>query len=332
MSKPSVQKLKRLLFAAMLVSGTACAQDVQFTQYLTSPLTLNPAMTGLASEDFRLAGNFRMQSSSAAADPYMTGTLSYDMAILKSKLPKGDAFGIGVVALYDVAGTGDYKNTTAGLSVAYHKAIGAGQQHHVSAGFQAMLVKKEVELFHPITFQPVNSTLSYTDYNLGIMYSGKISKRVSAYMGHSYYHLTQPVETYPGDNEHTIHARHTTNLGGSFDLNARMVLYASALYQTQASATELLVGSSLGFALNKNPQKSPVLYLGGWYRYGDAICPYLGMGWAKMRVGLSYDIFVSDFTPAISHKGALELSLIYSGGIKKHVKNPLSTWTCPRMF
>src|ERR1700756_906529 len=94
------------LSVAMMFAGAVHGQDVHFTQYFTSPLTLNPAMTGLVSEDLRFAANYRNQWSSVSANPYITGTVSYDMAMLKGKLPEGDALGIGILGLYDKSGTG----------------------------------------------------------------------------------------------------------------------------------------------------------------------------------------------------------------------------------
>ena len=44
---------------SLMLAGSALAQDVHFTQYFTSPLTLNPALTGLVPDDLRLAANYR---------------------------------------------------------------------------------------------------------------------------------------------------------------------------------------------------------------------------------------------------------------------------------
>lgn len=348
--------MKKLLLSAgvaMLLSGAASAQDIHFTQYFTSPLTLNPAMTGLVEGDLRFAGNYRQQWSSVSANPYVTGSLSYDMAILKGKLPEGDAFGIGVLGFYDKAGSGALTNTSVGLSLAYHKAFGYDRLHHLSIGFQGMLVQKNLNFakltfgdqFDPVagTINPTgtnevfkNADLTYPDYNVGLMYSGKMADHVTGYFGYSYYHLTQPVETFLGNNNHQIHGRHSAYLGGSFDMNPNTVLYASALYQSQASATEVMLGTAVGFVLNPGHdeefQKSTIFYLGGWYRYGDAIAPYVGIEWTHMRVGLSYDVNVSTFTPATSGMGAYEISLVYFGRINKHDRNPTYTWACPKIF
>ena len=334
---------------ALVLAGSAIAQDVHFTQYFTSPLTLNPAMTGLVPDDIRFAANYRTQWSSVSPNPYITGTASFDMAMLKGKLPEGDALGVGLLMLYDKSGTGGLTNTTAGLSLAYHKAFGYDRQQHISIGMQADYVSKSLD-FSKLTFEdmyvngaPTNltsqvfpkTTLSYPDFNGGIMYSGKIADHATGYVGYSYYHLTNPTESFLQDNV-TIHSRQTGYLGGSFDMNENTVLYASALYQSQASASEIVVGAAVGFVLNPGHdeefQKNTVFYLGGWYRYGDAVCPYVGLEWSKMRFGVSYDVNVSSFTPATGGAGAYEISLIYFGRINRHEKNPQYNWSCPKVF
>lgn len=336
---------------SLMLAGSAAAQDVHFTQYFTSPLTLNPALTGLVPDDLRLAANYRNQWSSVSSTPYITGTISYDMAMLKGKLPEGDALGIGVMLLYDKSGSGGLQNTTAGLSLAYHKGFGRDKLQHLSVGFQGFLVQKHLD-FTKLTFEDqfnpatggtpfttnetfTNADLSYPDFNAGIMYSGQVSEHATAYAGLSYYHLTQPVETFLNDN-HQIHSRTTAYLGGSFDLNENTVLYASALYQNQASATEVLLGAAVGFIMNPGHdldyQRNTILYLGGWYRYNDALAPYIAIEWSKMRIGLSYDVNVSTFTPATKGMGAYEISLLYFGRINKHERAPIYNWSCPKLY
>lgn len=136
--------MKKILLAigAFLALQTT-AQDVHFTQYFTSPLTLNPANTGLVKCDWRVAGNYRTQWGSVNSTPYVTGTISYDMAALKGKLG-GDALGIGVIGLYDKSGTGALQNITTGLSLAYHKRLSSDEEkpQNLSIGVQGFLVQK----------------------------------------------------------------------------------------------------------------------------------------------------------------------------------------------
>lgn len=333
----------------MMMSGTAFAQDVHFTQYFASPMTLNPALTGLTQCDLRLAANYRQQWGSVSANPYTSGTLSYDMATLKGKLPEGDAVGLGLLVLYDKSGLGSLQNITVGLSAAYHKAFGQDKKHTISLGFQGQLVQKNID-FTKLQFEDQydpstgyasfmttenlsNADVNYPDFNAGIMYSGRVSDNATAYMGFSYYHLTQPVETFLNSNNR-IHSRYTGYLGGSFDLNENSVLYASALYQQQAKATELVAGAAIGFILNPGHdeefQKNTIFYLGAWYRLNDAIAPYIAFEWSKMQLGISYDVNISSFAPATKGMGAYEVSLIFNGCINKRERGIRPNVSCPK--
>ncbi len=347
--------MKRMFLGAgiaVLLAGSAKAQDVHFTQYFSSPLTLNPAMTGLVQDDIRVAADYRNQWSSVSTNPYVTGTISYDMAVLKGKLPEGDALGLGLVGLFDKSGAGGLQNTTVGLSAAYHKALGREHDQHLSIGFQGYFVQKTID-FQKLTFEDqfdastggtpypthenfINATIMYPDYNVGLMYSGKIRDHATFYSGFSYYHLTQPNETFLDDRSHLIHSRYTGYLGGSFDLNENTVLYASALYQNQASAQEVLIGGAVGFVLNPGHdleyQRSTVFYLGAWYRNDDAISPYVAIEWSKMKIGLSYDVNVSNFMPATNGLGGYELSVQFFGRVNKRERNPQYSWSCPKLY
>jgi type IX secretion system PorP/SprF family membrane protein len=331
-----------------LVAIQASAQDVHFTQYFTSPLTLNPANTGLVNCDWRLSGNYRSQWGSVNATPYQTASLSYDMAVLKGKL-NGDALGVGVIALYDKSGTGALLNITTGLSLAYHKRLSSDEDrpHNISLGIQGTLVQKSIDFgklkfedqYNPFTgiadYQTSefigNPDLTYGDFNAGIMYSGFVSERTNMYAGISYYHITQPVETFlNGTNK--INSRVTASIGGSLTMSEKTVLYASAMYQQQGKANETLLGSAVGFIMNPEHEDdvaNSVFYLGAWYRYGDAIAPYVGFEWARAKVGISYDVNLSGFTPATRGNGALEISLIYNGCIIRNEERKYN-FACPR--
>jgi Bacteroidetes-specific putative membrane protein len=337
--------------AAMVLASSASAQDPHYTQYFASPLTLNPALTGLTQCDLRLAANYRTQWGSVSPNPYITGTISYDMATMKDRLNNGDAVGIGVIGLFDRSGLGGLQNITVGLSAAYHKAFGIEKQHTLSFGLQGALVQKNID-FTKLKFEDQfdyatggtpyeiptqetfgNADMTYPDFNLGIMYSGRVSEHATAYMGASVYHLTQPVETFLNGN-HKISRRFTGYLGGSFDMNENIVLYASGLYQAQAKASEIVAGAAVGFVLNPGHDEefvqNTLLYLGGWYRYGDAVSPYIGFEWSKMKLGLSYDVNLSNFSPATNGNGGYEISLIFNGCINKRQFEPRTNVTCPK--
>lgn len=344
--------MKKVLFclgAFLALTHTSEAQDVHFSQYFTSPMTLNPALTGLTQSDFRMAANYRSQWSSVNNAPYTTATFSYDMASLRGQFANGDYLGFGVLALYDKAGTVGLQNVTLGLSAAYHKAFGVDKQHTISLGLQGTLVQKGLQqdkLQFADQYDARNQTfslpsndilsnkdLTYPDFALGLIYSGRVSEHATIFGGASIYHLTQPVETFMG-GKHKLYKRTTAYAGTQLDMNERSVFYGSALVQVQGPNSSLMAGGAFGFILNpgydKEFTKASIFYLGSWYRYGDAIIPYIGFEWSKAQLGVSYDANLSGFTPATNGNGALEISLIFNGAINRVDPTQRFITACPK--
>lgn len=341
--------MKKVLITLLsLVSLQMSAQDVHFTQYFTSPLTMNPANTGMVNCDWRLAGNYRSQWGSVNATPYLTGTISYDMALLRNKLGNGDALGVGVLGLYDKSGSGALQNITTGLSLAYHKRLNDDPDHpkNLSLGVQGYLVQKSIDqtkltfedMYSPVTGTPIYQTGevlgpmdAYPDINAGLMYTGYVNDRSTMYAGISYYHITRPVESFKAD-DYKLHSRITASVGGSLQMNDNMIMYASGSFQKQGKAFEILAGAAAGFVLNpyhEDDAKSTIFYTGAWYRYNDAVAPYIGFEWSKAKLGISYDVNLSSFTAATQGQGGLEISLIYNGCIIKN-ETPSYNFACPR--
>jgi type IX secretion system PorP/SprF family membrane protein len=345
--------MKKALLSIVTIAGISLAswaQDVHFTQYFTSPLTLNPAQTGLTQNDWRVSANFRTQWYTVSNNPYISGTIAFDIPTLRSKLPEGDALGIGLLGLYDRSGTGGLQNTTVGLSVAYHKAFGIDKQHTLSFGVQGYMVQKSIQFDKLIFADQVNPNLSggimgtsaenfgnadltYPDFNAGIMYSGRVAEKATMYGGFSYYHFTGPEEKFLNSGTAIkINSRYFAHLGGSFEMNENTEMYLSAMYQKQGPASELLLGGAVGFVMNPGHNeytRNTIFYLGGWYRYGDAIAPYIGFEWSKMKIGFSYDVTLSSAQNMTSGQGAYEISVIYNGIINKIIHKKYN-YSCPR--
>lgn len=331
---------------------TSWGQDVHFSQYFASPLTLNPAQTGLTEKDWRASANFRDQWYSVSNNPYMSGTVSFDLPLLRGKLPDGDALGFGVLGLYDKSGSGGLQNTTLGLSLAYHKSFGIDKQNTVSFGVQGYLVQKSIKFDqlvfgdqydpgNPTSYLPntaesfPNTDLTYPDFNAGIMYSGRLTETSTFYAGFSYYHITRPEEKFlsGGSNENVqINPRYSAYLGGSLSLNENVNAYVSTMYQQQGPAWEYLIGGAVGFVMNPGHDeftKSTTFYIGSWYRYADAIIPYIGLEWERMNVGISYDVTMSSAQSMTRGQGAFELSATYNGIFKTNNRR-VYNFACPK--
>jgi hypothetical protein len=195
--------------------------------------------------------------------------------------------------------------------------------------------------YDPITGKPVlptkesfnNRDLGYADFNSGIMLTGYANERSTYYVGGSFYHITRPVESFLlVNNAPKINQRLSLSAGGNIQMNDNLLLLASALFQKQGPATELLLGGAVGFIMNPMHDEysaNSVLFLGTWYRLQDAICPYVGFEWGKSKLAFSYDVNVSSFAAATKGQGAMEISYVYNGCIVKNETRKYN-FACPR--
>ncbi|TWI92223.1 PorP/SprF family type IX secretion system membrane protein [Chitinophaga japonensis] len=320
---------KALLFLTIILYliPASRAQDPHFSQFFASPLTLNPAFTGLFSGDFRVAGNYRSQWRSIAT-PYVTGTLSADFSILKNVISYTDIWGVGVMALYDKTGGGALVSNYIAISTAYHKGLDPEGNHTLAIGLQGAWMQKRVDqsklIFEsqidnngynpglPSSETLTNPKISYFDPNVGILYNGLVGEASNIYLGASYYHITQPTETFMSQNNNRLSYRYTIHGGGSFPVHGINRIHASALYMKQSTASETSFGAAYGFNLSGVPDDNPTMfYLGSWYRLKDAINPYVGLEIGGFNVGLTYDLNVSSLKPASNYRGGMEISVIY---------------------
>src|SRR3546814_4214408 len=78
--------IRTFLMTALLggVAHGAFAQDPHLSQYYSSPLFLNPALTGMFNGEFRISGNQKTQWGSIT-NPYSTSVASFDALLDRSE-------------------------------------------------------------------------------------------------------------------------------------------------------------------------------------------------------------------------------------------------------
>ncbi len=328
-----------LLILAAVVS--AQAQDPNFSQFFVSPLTLNPALTGKFDGLFRIAGNYRNQWPSIN-NAFTTYTTSVDASILKNRIPEFDQFGIGAMAFKDQSGNGVLSNTFFALSTAYHKALDENGYHQIGLGFQGTYVYKHLDItkvkfedqlqangFTGITseiFSQNQINVTYFDMNLGALYNGSTNGSNNFYLGASMYHINRPKETFQGGN-YILDPRITIQAGGMLPLGSYNGIHFSAMHSRQAKAFNTQIGGAYMLGLNQDESNPTHLYLGSWFRFGDAIIPYVGLEFNEFRIGASYDVNISSLKAASNMRGGAEFSLIY---IKKPSDPNAKKMNCPK--
>jgi len=334
---------KFLLILTICVSlvSVSNAQDPNFSQFFASPLTLNPALTGKFDGDYRFAINYRNQWPSIS-NAYTTATASFDMGIMKNRIPEYDQFGIGVMGFTDRAGDGALMNNYGALSVAYHKGLDENGYHQIGAGFQGVYVNKRLDIANlkfqdqltPFGFTGVTSeifnqnqvNLSYFDLNAGFIYNGSTNGYNNYYIGASMYHINRPKESFQG-GDFVLNPRITIQAGGKIPMGTYNHLYFAANHSMQAKAYNTMIGGAYSLNVNNDEENPTNVYLGSWYRIGDAIIPYMGLEFNGWHIGASYDVNVSSLKAASNARGGIEISLIY---IKQPVDPNAKKLNCPR--
>ncbi|MFI5133584.1 MAG: PorP/SprF family type IX secretion system membrane protein [Chitinophagales bacterium] len=329
-----------LITCAALVS-VSTAQDPNFSQFFASPLTLNPALTGKFDGVYRVAGNYRNQWPTIN-NAFTTSTASIDFGILKNHLPDVDQFGVGIMGFTDRAGNGALVSNYAALSVAYHKSLDENGNSQLGAGFQGTYMDKRLDVtkvqfedqlrsdgFTGITSESFSESqikLSYFDMNAGILYNGTTNGYNNFYIGASMYHINRPKETFH-EGQFFLAARTTFQAGGKIPLGQYNYLHFSANHSMQANAHNTMIGGAYSINLNNDPENPSNLYLGTWFRFGDAVIPYIGLEFGEFQFGATYDVNISSLKPASNVRGGAEISLIY---IKKPANPNVKNLNCPK--
>lgn len=308
------------------------AQDIHFSQYNTSPLLLNPALTGFYSGDYRIAGIFRSQWGSFG-DSYRTIAVSFEGSVLKGKL-KNDYVGIGLQFFNDKAGEVELGANCLALSAAYRKAMGYRKKQALMLGVQAAVMKQQLNTgklifdsqYNGIIADPSaasgeaisGSSNAALDLNVGLLYHAIPGSAFNFYIGGAYYHLLEPKISFLAGSAYRMSARYAGHMGAKIELSRLLNLLPSAVCYMQGRAWQVNAGTYLQFVLNDDDYESLTAFsLGAWTRVAtplpDAVIIGARMDYWDFVLTLSYDVNISDLRTVSQSRGAYEVSMIYIG-------------------
>lgn len=317
------------------------AQDIHFSQYFSTPLTINPSYTGSFSGDYRLGLNYRQQWGSVTV-PYKSFDIYGDLSFNKNFLHR-NYFAAGLYMVSDRAGDGDLSVTKIMGSFAYHLAFDEEKTNFISFGLQAGYVQKSVDfskfyfdnqwadagfdLGLPSGENYEAQQTGYADVNAGVSYSFTGSENFAAYAGLAFFHLLRPSDSFYGNEENRLGTRPAINAGAIVRLSDQVYVYPSMIYMSQKKAHEFLAGGMISYELNT--ASSNQLFAGFYARFGDAMIPVIGYQYERWRAVLNYDVNTSSLKAASGGKGAFEISFVYTGWYKKPRGNMIDL-PCPR--
>lgn len=308
------------------------AQDVHFSQYYLSPLSLNPANTGNYRGDYRFFGNYRSQWREINK-AYNTMSVGGDMNFF----PHNKQYSAGLLFINDKSG-GNLQVNKILLSGARHLKMNGYKIH---LGIQPAIVIKTLD-FNANSFPNqlnwdiggydhtlpnneafANQVYTYFDLNAGSSISKKMGK-IEPEIGITLFHLTQPNESFFGKkNKLLLRQGYTAAL--SYSVSNNVILKLHSLYGFTTKASDWVSGVNVEYVLDRDAFFENSIFGGLMWRSGigrnsDAGIATVGFNIKHYTIGFSYDVTFSTLKTAVNSKGAFELAFIYRAKSTRLVK------------
>jgi type IX secretion system PorP/SprF family membrane protein len=330
--------MQRFLLSVCLIASLSFlgAQDIHFSQFYASPLTLNPALTGVMNCNTRITANYRSQWASVlASNAFRTYSVSYDQ-----KIPVGrsDYFGIGGLFWSDVAGQTNFGTTTGKLSLSYAKKMGGYRKksHYLVVGANGGVSQRGADFVEATWgsqwdgsgqnpgIDPgesfTNNNFLFADVSAGLLWFSVLSEQTSFYIGGAYAHLNRANQSFDDDEFEELYSKFTGHAGGQFMLAPKMGINPGVVVFSQGPSFQTNLGTNLRFLLGNSRRSNQAVQFGAWYRLAnnsvgdlssDALILTGRFDYENFSIGFSYDINASDLTVASNGNGAFEFSLVY---------------------
>jgi len=305
------------------------AQDIHFTQFNMSPLTLNASNTGAFEGTARITGIYRDQWSSFLRNQFTTSSFSVDAPLLTG-FKENHWVGVGGVIVSDEAGTSRLATNISKLSIAYHLGLGKGYKNIVSFGIQGGSIEKRMRPddlrfadefpedvggggagFGKGVDRNFMDKKSATDFGLGVKFRSLLSDKQSIVIGLSVNHLNRPKISLLSQGDGQENFRLPVQFAGFANykqlITEGVTIEPSLFFQTMGGTSEVVVQSVAGYQFNEDL----ILRGGLGYRLGDAAQLLLGADYEDFRVGLAYDLNTSSLVAATKSVGGFELALSY---------------------
>ncbi|MCE5346434.1 MAG: PorP/SprF family type IX secretion system membrane protein [Bacteroidales bacterium] len=305
------KRIIHFIILLLIIITNSYGQDPTFSQFYANSLYLSPSFAG-ATEEYRFGLNYRNQWPSVPG-VFHTYSISFDKALTDFNS------GIGVLATYDVAGSGNLSTTNIGLLYSYDFNI--NRQWHIRPGvnFKFYYLGLDINrlIFNsqitgsgttPSVNPPPFNNVADVDFAASaLVYNDRI------WGGFTIDHLLVPKTSFYGEDA-SVPVKFNLYGGVQIMKKTRLrqkmqeVLSVALNFQKQESFYQTDIGLYY--------YKDPVIF-GLWYRgipfatsqAGDAIIGLIGIKTQQLHIGYSYDFTISNLISSTG--GAHEISLIY---------------------
>ncbi|MEM7571471.1 MAG: PorP/SprF family type IX secretion system membrane protein [Bacteroidota bacterium] len=345
------------ILALFLCSSFLSAQDQHFTQFFASPLTLNPALTGLYQGRYRVSFIHRDQWPQALDSPYSTFSAAADFRyhLNPNKRRYKDAFGVGMLFYTDRVSSVNFSTNQIMLSGAFHKALDKGSSQTLSIGFQIGIAQRNIS-YDELSFEdefngedgytpgltderlPENN-FAFGDSQIGLNYSYAPEGGIGLFVGAAMHHISEPEQSFylestvddPVQVSSKLRRRYSGYINLRLPIGEGIEFSPRALAYSQGPHLAINAGANFRFLLNQD--RGAALHLGGWIRpvqneedfsISSAIA-LLGIEYSDFTVGFSYDLGLDQLPANWRQRNAFEISVTYLGHAEENEAVP-----CPK--
>ena len=321
--KNMIRNIMILVFLMIQASEVLYAQDPVFSQFYSSPLTVNPALAGNGNANWRLIINNRNQWIGEGLDPLSTTSISLDGKLFKQELKESNYIGGGLMFLQDKGLGGAYKANSFHGIISSHVSLDEDDQHGLSVGLggtysNTLIDFSQLSFGQQLSFSGFNRALPTAEPNLsgvkpyfamfaGITYSFN-TEGTSFDVGVSGYRFLKTNRSALNDPTQLDPPRYNVHADYQTYLSDRLVLNMNGMYVFESGQNSYTAGLNFGHLLD-NSDEPTVLNTGIWYRDKDAVIPYLGFSFKNFQAGVTYDVNINSGS-ATSNLKTFEFSLI----------------------
>ena len=319
-----------VLFVCSLLFHSLHAQDARFSQPWTSPLMINPALSGNFDGYLRIGGTSSWQKSGISQVAHQYAYL--DNRLNRKNNDSLNAFwGFGLT--YYQYGDDPFGflvtrtpliGTFAAFTLAYHFNLDKKGMHSMGVGAQFANANGKLDEsrgaydkeiggggFNFLEIDPTKrrrTIKNYVDYNAGFYYRFRNESLVLE-TGFSMYHLTSPANTLIGDVESRENRRAVMHVTLNVKLNPRNALvfrniyYSEGLYwRSPVLDNNFVLANWMGMEFQRmRPKNDVFLHAGLFSRSFKTVMPYL-----SVYLGRNVNLRASYEQPLYSKINALQ--------------------------
>jgi type IX secretion system PorP/SprF family membrane protein len=335
-----MKRLTFILSISLLALGSAMAQDPVFSQFYTSSLYLNPALSGLE-RDVVLGFNYRSQWSGVNL-PFKTFQFSAVHPIIQQGIKTKHLGGFGATLFSDEAGP-NREMVSQGFSVAssYNFHLNSKGNHLLATALQIGVIQRIVNMDGLQWSSQYSSILGYDQslpgesliadrvtspvINAGVIWRLVVDDHFQPlkmyYQGFAVSNLNRPKGFFLDHRQtsailYKVHGGYLHTFSNGFEISPNYLIQ----YQ---KGEQINIGGYGAYALPNVTSRSVSelkLSIGFWYRLKDSFIVTTGINTSSWNVGFSYDANSSSLERSFQGANAYEFSFAYKISLMKEVK------------